>query len=124
MVYNAILRYQSNVSRFATQGEEYAETQVALAGHFIDVRGNGGQQATEGTLQMSKLSKLSRTHSRKCSVYSTTDTNSLWAMYKSAEMLKLMVFDKIDVDGDLHISRKELGLHIHSLMMNHTLTSA
>jgi len=124
MVYNAILRHQSNISRSVAQGEDYAKKQVALARHFIDVRRNGGQQATEGTPQMIKPLELSRTRSRTCSVYSVTDTNSLWAMYKSAEMLKLMVFDKIDVDGDLSICRKELGQHIYSLMKSGTLTSA
>ena len=121
MVYNAILRHQS-MSRSAAQGgatgayakkrRAQAKKQVELAEHFIAVSGNVIQP------------KLPHAQSRRSSIYSTTEATSRWAMYKSAEMLKLMVFDKIDVDGDLHISRKELGQHIYWLMKSGTLTSA
>ena len=45
-------------------------------------------------------------------------------MYKSAEMMKLMLFDKLDADRNLSISRLELGRHILKLMKNGSLTAA
>jgi hypothetical protein len=92
-----------------------AEKQVSLARQFI---GQPIDQRLEPAEQQDKALR------EPSSIYSTTQAHSLWAMYKSAEMMKLMLFDKLDADRNLSISRLELGRHILKLMKNGSLTAA
>jgi len=133
-VYNAILRHKC-LSKVAddqasaknkqqttnsaedpkTTAESYHTKQVSLARQFI---GQPIDQRLEPAEQQDKVLR------EPSSIYSTTQAHSLWAMYKSAEMMKLMLFDKLDADRNLSISRLELGRHILKLMKNGSLTAA
>ena len=98
-----------------TAAESYHAKQVSLARQFI------GQPIDQRLDPAEQQDKALREPS---SIYSTTQAHSLWAMYKSAEMMKLMLFDKLDADRNLSISRLELGRHILKLMKNGSLTAA
>ena len=98
-----------------TAAESYHAKQVSLAQQFI---GQPIDQRLEPAEQQDKALR------EPSSIYSTTQAHSLWAMYKSAEMMKLMLFDKLDADRNLSISRLELGRHILKLMKNGSLTAA
>ena len=98
-----------------TTAESYHAKQVSLARQFI---GQPIDQRLDPAEQQDKALRESS------SIYSTTQAHSLWAMYKSAEMMKLMLFDKLDADRNLSISRLELGRHILKLMKNGSLTAA
>lgn len=98
-----------------TAAESFHTKQVSLARQFI---GQPIDQRLEPAEQQDKALR------EPSSIYSTTQAHSLWAMYKSAEMMKLMLFDKLDADRNLSISRLELGRHILKLMKNGSLTAA